>query len=516
MRNLAHWLYVFILMKNIKLFILLQLVSYQFANSQSTCTFNKSVHSFNSSDVSNSACLQNLDSGFVVNFGSIEFNVYHGELNFIKLDKYGEEVFRKTINDSLYAFWALGLKTFSTGGYISSCVRFARSLPDYSKSLLVRYNEFGDSLWTREDSIIKYSYYTDILEIPNFKIAAIGAGSDTIINGFSSRQNGFIAIYDSVGNKIHSQVYTLPNGDDLFDAFVPTPDNGFLIAGRSFIGVNPNTTCRAWLVKTDSTGAFQFQKIWSAIGDGIAIVSICPLSDGNYLVAGGTAINANTYDNVAFLRKIDVSGNIIWTKTYEGLTPGPKSFFNCKELSDKTILACGNSYNVNPNDDSGYILKADSLGNVIWERELNPDINEDYFLRLNTTYDGGIILNGTSINFANDSTQDVWIVKLDSLGCDSMGCAFYTGIHESNSPGIQLLEIYPNPSSTILNISFQSNSDFVDAYFQLVDITGKVILKRSLDSKNVELSVSNIENGIYFVILNDNTSALAKKILIQH
>ena len=502
-------------MKNLAI-ILCMLAMLKISSAQSITTFNNHYFSYNSVDISSVSCLNTIDSGLVFNFGSMEFNVAHSSLNFIKLDTFGNEIYRKVVSDSLYALWTSDIIKGSTLGYFSACYKVNRFAPYDVYSLLIKYSDFGDTLWTKLDSVIKYSYYTDMLEMTNYNLAAIGSGYDSLVNGFPSNNNAFISIYDSIGNQMNSHSYSLPGGSDSFESFTQTPDNGFLIAGRSFIGINPNTSCRAWLVKTDSTGAFQFQKIWSAIGNGIAIVSICPLSDGNYLVAGGTAINTNTYDNVAFLRKIDVSGNIIWTKTYEGLTPGPKSFFNCKELSDKTILACGNSYNVNPNDDSGYILKADSLGNVIWERELNPDINEDYFLRLNTTYDGGIILNGTSINFANDSTQDVWIVKLDSLGCDSMGCAFYTGIHESNSPGIQFFEIYPNPSSTILNISFQSNSDFVDAYFQLVDITGKVILNRSLDSKNMELNVSNIENGIYFVILNDNTSTLARKILIQH
>ncbi len=59
------------------------------------------------------------------------------------------------------------------------------------------------------------------------------------------------------------------------------------------------------------------------------------------------------------------------------------------------------------------------------------------------------------------------------------------------------LEIYPNPASELLNISSEKNITSLN----LVDITGRTLLRRDLHSQNIDLDVSNFESGTYLLEL---------------
>lgn len=111
--------------------------------------------------------------------------------------------------------------------------------------------------------------------------------------------------------------------------------------------------------------------------------------------------------------------------------------------------------------------------------------------------------NGSSVPYFPDFD----LGAIPGSNCDSLTAL-------TNPPSQpQNFEIYPNPAQNILNIAYTGNSDITSCYLQLVDITGKVILKRALTSDEIlKLNLSEIENGIYFVILNDTQNTFAGKV----
>src|SRR5204863_363502 len=69
-----------------------------------------------------------------------------------------------------------------------------------------------------------------------------------------------------------------------------------------------------------------------------------------------------------------------------------------------------------------WIVKTDSLGNELWDKDFGGT-GDEYFMSLKQTPDGGYILGGTSASGisgnktqASQGADDYWIVKLDSLG----------------------------------------------------------------------------------------------------
>ncbi|MFY9243851.1 MAG: BspA family leucine-rich repeat surface protein [Polaribacter sp.] len=76
------------------------------------------------------------------------------------------------------------------------------------------------------------------------------------------------------------------------------------------------------------------------------------------------------------------------------------------------------------------------------------------------------------------------------------------------------LLLYPNPTSTILNVSFSSNQtlETIDVY----NLIGKkVISENANNQKDIELNVSNLSTGIYVVKVKSGNKIISKKLVIN-
>ncbi len=82
-----------------------------------------------------------------------------------------------------------------------------------------------------------------------------------------------------------------------------------------------------------------------------------------------------------------------------------------------------------------------------------------------------------------------------------------------NDDILNKIDIYPNPSTGIFNIHNSQNKN-ID--LNVFDITGKLIKKESNLSDNlIELNLSNIAKGIYFIKLNIDNITTTKKIILK-
>lgn len=77
----------------------------------------------------------------------------------------------------------------------------------------------------------------------------------------------------------------------------------------------------------------------------------------------------------------------------------------------------------------------------------------------------------------------------------------------TESSGITVSSVYPNPSHGILNVDFKSNSEN-DFTLEVIDMFGKVYQSiNSIDFQNsssVTLDINDLNNGIYFVRITEN------------
>ena len=73
--------------------------------------------------------------------------------------------------------------------------------------------------------------------------------------------------------------------------------------------------------------------------------------------------------------------------------------------------------------------------------------------------------------------------------------------------------MYPNPAKDILNIKL---NNITKANLSIYDIQGKLVLEHSIsETQNLELNVSDLQSGMYFVKLNTATKEMVKKLIIE-
>lgn len=211
-----------------------------------------------------------------------------------------------------------------------------------------------------------------------------------------------------------------------------TPDKGYIVAARSYssdgdlTGNKGNLDC--WIIKLDSLGTIVWQKNFGGSmyerASGINITS-----DGGYIVVGTTSssdgdvtTNKGYFDVWAY--KLDSLGNLIWQKTYGGT--GDEYAYSIQQTFDGGYILAGETDS--PDGDivgfhgwtDGWVIKIDSIGNIIWQKPLGgSDI--DGMFSIQETPDKGFISTGYSCSVngnatSNNGLSDYWIVKLDSLG----------------------------------------------------------------------------------------------------
>lgn len=73
---------------------------------------------------------------------------------------------------------------------------------------------------------------------------------------------------------------------------------------------------------------------------------------------------------------------------------------------------------------------------------------------------------------------------------------FSVGIDEQN---LEIeLSIYPNPTSENLQIEFEEFKDY-DATYQLLDLSGKLLLESKIQSDQSIIDMSTYQSGVYFL-----------------
>ncbi|MBN8680355.1 MAG: T9SS type A sorting domain-containing protein [Chitinophagales bacterium] len=125
-----------------------------------------------------------------------------------------------------------------------------------------------------------------------------------------------------------------------------------------------------------------------------------------------------------WLTRLDASGNLVWKQNYGGLDDD-RAFALKSTLDGGWILAghtYSNSIDVSGNhgDFDAWVVKLDSLGNIIWQKCLGGS-DEDESWDVVQTPDHGFVVVGTTTSSDGDVTvnygiDDVWVAKLDATG----------------------------------------------------------------------------------------------------
>src|SRR6185503_13680494 len=140
--------------------------------------------------------------------------------------------------------------------------------------------------------------------------------------------------------------------------------------------------------------------------------SVIEVPSGGYIAAGYTS-QWSANDTDAFVVRMDVNGDTIWTQTFDG---GEKDlFYKVINTFDGGFMLCGYSSSFGNGSDDAYYVKLDSNGNELWHFTYGG-IGKDRAQDVAATMDGGYILAGYTNSGTGSQGVNSFLVKLDSNG----------------------------------------------------------------------------------------------------
>lgn len=409
------------------------------------------------SDVSNDL-VQTSDNGWLTVGSSSSFGAGDRDVYLVKTDVDGTLQRHRTfgtpgVEDLANAIFQLSDGSFIIAGTSGNTAATTGSIWTVSSDLLT-----SNLLYTTDqDSVV----LRDLTQTTDGKIVAVGNRGDDIF---------FIKI-DLAGNKIWEDT---AGGNDLDNAFAieALQNSEFLIAGYT----NSNLpSVDAFLAKFDSTGT----NIWAQnFGNDIAeeqALSMISSQNGGWLLAGfsdSTELN----DEEIWLAETDFDGNLIFEKKLP--IPGLEKGRSIGQLSDGSLLIAGEQRADMNGDVNAVLVKTDASGNLIWSKTyggLSTDIANSLQLSGRSIY-----LSGATSSFGAGSF-DSWLLKTDADGTSfssflkgnvfadfDLDCEFDTG-----EVGIEdwLLEVNGNKNyytSTDASGDYEINVDTGDYTVNLI------------------------------------------------
>ncbi len=424
---------------------------------------------------------------------------YPQNIYIVKTDFYGDTLWTKEYGSNNDYFIIYMLIKTSDSNFLLGCFRHDINLIN-TRLYLMKINSLGDTLWTREYVASSPYHYNGCygIETSDKGFLITGQKSDSLLTDGDL----LICKTDSAGNFQWLKTY----GGSQFDAgysSIELADKGFLTVGwtRSFGLGNRDL----YLIKTDSLGNFKWQKTYgTTFADGAT--GITKTADGNYLIGGYKGIPSVSSIR-PWLIKVDTAGIILWEKTYAN-TKGEIQW--ARELPDGSIAGVGSLENASGNPDSAWIVKTDAQGIMLWDRGFVSYNDESYFRDFQPTSDGGFICAGFVFE-GPTGTQDSWLIKLDSLGCDSFGCANYTNVGINDINYEDEFSVYPNPANDFLTIRF-SYSLFSVCDIKVYNMLGEEVYNsRTFIQKQTAIPVSHLTPGIYFLSLRYEGQMVTRK-----
>lgn len=148
------------------------------------------------------------------------------------------------------------------------------------------------------------------------------------------------------------------------------------------------------------------------------------------------------------------------------------------------------------------------LYHVVAGKVLSTDLTNGSVVTLNGASVIVDLTNGVKINASTVTTADLLADNGVVHVIDKVLIPGTAGV-ESNEA--DLVKIYPNPSSDILNIT---NVDNAFNSVRVFDAQGRVVLEADLNNELTQINVRNLKSGYYTVQVEGLTSTVTKSLLI--
>jgi len=375
------------------------------------------------------------DGGFIISGWTNSYGVDNTDIWIVSTDAWGNEIwsYALTVNDTADEA-VYDMNKTDDGGFILTGITeviycaggHGAEFACGGKVLLVRTNEFGDTLWTRkyDGGDLGWSEGNSVQQTSDGGFVVVGR-TDTEENG----TDVWMSLTDDRGKIVWTRIFG-NTGYDEGRSVQQTDDGGFILTGLTqSTGDDPQ---KMWLIRTNELG----DTLWTGKyleGDWSEGRSVLQTDDGGFVVAG-TVESWNNNAGVKLLippaleeyLKISNKEKDIVLRKDELMTLNETEIVNLfpeiankVNISSKTYRDIEHYKSVIQQDKiiegrDAWLIRTNELGDILWTGIYGgPDW--DNIHSLSPTSDGGYILAGEKYVEATES-QDIWLIRVNSNG----------------------------------------------------------------------------------------------------
>jgi hypothetical protein len=414
--------------------------------------------------------------------------------------------------NSIYPGWANCSERTRDGGIIIGGSIYQPN--DISNAALIRYGPTGDSLWLRE--------YGDVVHTWIGRQATAVKDRGLMLCGETNSSgvlDAFLIKTDSMGNEEWRRTYGEANWRDYIVSVDTTMDDGYFTGGEYRIAAN---NLQLWVQRLDVDGDTLWSRIWGSAYDE-PNAHLTTKANGNPLVASGWGYAPQFGLARCYMAELDQSdGSIVWDREYGPLV-NTTTLLTGKEVSPGGgHIAAGFTFEPNTNFFKGVMLRTADNGDSLWMRNyfyydslMTDGMGE--FKDVIPTPDGGFIACGYTQGsytgpYPPGYNQDVWVVKVDSLGCIEPGCNIPLGITSQITNLTDALRVWPNPvvsgGEVTVQVTLPEGLRKEALRVSVVSSDGKLVVEQSIPPQTLTftLRTSNYASGLYHLHLTSGST----------
>jgi hypothetical protein len=301
------------------------------------------------------------------------------------------------------------------------------------------------------------------------------------------------------------------------------------------LGPVTNTICAGDPVNLTAAGADTY--LWST-GDQVAAIAPTPMSTTNYTVWGTNALTGCTAE-LTQLIYVNPAPNLFVVASNPVICAGEQAVLTAFGASSYVWAVTGNntgqSITVSPAVTTQYVVNGSNQFNCSASYTQAVTVKPAPTLTVMSSNDNACkddqlsltAFGGTSYQWISNNSPNVYqgpiiniqvttpsIFTITAMGAN--GCAGKATLNQNISEctgiaknaAVNGMMLYPNPTSGEFTIELNNNAE---KNIEVTDVTGRVIVSTSTVSETVNINLSNLASGVYYVkVQSENANKVVK------
>ena len=328
----------------------------------------------------------------------------------IKTDKRGllewEHSFGGNANEDGYDVIAT-----SDGGFLF--VGHSWSFGNSQQIYAVKTDFHGNTIWEKTYGGGMWEVGEAVIEVKGGGFVIAGHSNSPGIS--SGNTDMYLIKIDIEGNLLWQRAFgnpEFPNHEWAYDLF-QLPNEEFMVVGaRNRYGEESNNIL---IINIDAQGTFVWEKEFKTKGDEVAF-SISQSSNSEFFICAmvNSTVESNKYQPRVI--KIDVQGNINWQRTFNSNSRKHHHFSAASTESGDLVIVGSSIQNlaVGPKDDA-FMVRIDLNGNMLWTQPYGTADHDDWGWSVFEKPNTNLVFVGSTQSFGA-SLFDVYLVGTNAEG----------------------------------------------------------------------------------------------------